>query len=79
MSKHEETKTLAQIISKAFCGILILTCIIVYLILGVTIGYWHPGWLIVVCGAIACGIIGIVGELISNVKEYRKEKQKKDE
>lgn len=44
------------------CGIVMLTCIIVYLFLGALCGLWHPFWIIVVCGALACGVIGIIGE-----------------
>lgn len=76
---QNENKSLAKIISGAVCGILMLSCIITYLVLGVTIGLWHPGWLIVVCGAIACGIVGIIGDLVTNIKEYKAEKANRKE
>ncbi len=76
---NNENKSLAKIVSGAVCGILMLTCIIVYLVLGVTINFWHPGWLIVVCGAIGCGIIGVISDLIVNIKNYKKEKNTKEE
>lgn len=52
----------------AICGILILTCVMVYLILGVFTNLWHPLWIIVVIGALACGIIGALGEILQYSK-----------
>ena len=85
--KDEKLKSKAQIISGACCGIMMLLCVIIYLILGMTLNFWHPGWLIPACGGIACGIIGIVGETITNLKRLKeqensvqnKEKSKEEE
>lgn len=57
--------------SGAACGILILTCIITYLLLGVFTSLWHPLWIIIVVGALLCGIIGAVGEIFSHNKKNK--------
>ncbi len=79
MSKENKTK--AEIIGGACCGILMLVCVIVYLILGMTLNFWHPGWLIPACGGISCGIIGIVSGTISDLKKLKNshDDEKKEE
>lgn len=57
--------------SGAACGILILLCIITYLLLGVFTSLWHPLWIIVVVGALFCGIIGAVGEIFFHNKKHK--------
>lgn len=42
----------------AICGFIMLTCIIVYLLIGALLGLWHPYWIIVAGGAIVCGLLG---------------------
>lgn len=46
------------------CGIVMLSCIITYLILGALADLWHPYWIIIVVGAAVSGIIGAVGNCI---------------
>ncbi len=58
-------KSKAKIIADAVCGIIMLLSILVYLILGITINFWHPGWTIIVGAAFVSGIISI----ITNTKE----------
>lgn len=53
----------------AICGILMLTCIAVYLLLGALIGLWHPCWIIVAGGAVVSGILGSFGTLYSNKRK----------
>ncbi len=53
------------------CGILMLSCIITYLLLGAILDLWHPYWIILVCGGLACGIIASCGTAIV---KYRKRK-----
>lgn len=48
------------------CGLIMLSCIIVYLYLGAFTGLWHPLWIIVVAGALADGVIGAVGEITAH-------------
>jgi len=47
----------------AVCGILMISCIIVYLFIGAVLFLWHPYWLIVVIGALSCGVIGALGKV----------------
>ena len=58
-------KSKAKIIADAVCGIIMLLSILVYLILGITINFWHPGWTIIVGATFVSGIISI----ITNTKE----------
>ena len=66
-------KTKAQIIGDACCGILMLVSIIVYFILGMTINFWHPGWLIPASAAMFCGVIGIITNTITTLKKVDKQ------
>lgn len=61
-------KTKSQIILDRLCGILMLLSIIAYLIVGFTTKIWHPTWLIIVCTALVCGIIGVISNTITNLK-----------
>ena len=45
------------------CGIIILTCIIVYLCLGAFLKLWHPYWIMIPIGAVVCGILGALGHI----------------
>lgn len=47
----------------AACGIIVLSCISAYLLVGAFTGLWHPYWLIVVCGALSCFAVGAAGEI----------------
>ena len=58
------------------CGIVMLVCVMLYLILGVTTDLWHPLWVIPACGAVSCGIIGAVGDaIVCKNKEKNKDKE----
>lgn len=61
-------KTKSQIILDGLCGILMLLSIIAYLIVGFTTKISHPTWLIIVCTALVCGIIGVISNTITNLK-----------
>ncbi|MDE6276108.1 MAG: helix-turn-helix domain-containing protein [Clostridia bacterium] len=50
----------------AICGIVMITCIITYLILGVFFSLWHPFWILLVAGAFVCSVAGIIGGIVSN-------------
>lgn len=71
-------KTKGQIICDALCGIIMMLCVIVYLVLGVTINFWHPGWIIVVAGGLTCELIGIISNTLSNLKKLDKKEDEKD-
>lgn len=51
------------------CGIIMLSCIITYLLLGALGNMWHPYWIIVVAGGLVCGIVGPIGEVITAKKK----------
>lgn len=53
----------------AACGIIMLTCIIAYLCVGAFAELWHPGWVIVVGGAIICAITGAIGGIFIHNKK----------
>ncbi len=46
------------------CGIIMLVCVSVYLILGITLNLWHPSWIIFVIGGCVCGILAPIGNLL---------------
>ena len=50
------------------CGLLILSCVAVYLSVSVFTGLWHPLWIIVAVGAVACAFMGAIGEIINHIK-----------
>lgn len=58
-------------VTGAICGIVMLCCIIAYLLLGAFANLWHPMWMLVVCGAVASGIIGATGEAIAAKKRNK--------
>lgn len=51
------------------CGIIMLTCIIAYLLVSVFTGLWHPLWVIVVGGALACTVVGGLGDIFTHKKK----------
>ncbi len=50
-----------------------LTSILVYLILGFVLNWWHPGWIIVVAAAFGCAITSIITNLTIELKKSDKE------
>lgn len=51
------------------CGIIMLTSVIAYLAASVFTGLWHPLWVIVVAGALACSVVGGLGDIFTNKKK----------
>lgn len=68
----------AKIISDTICGALMLVTILVYIILGVTISWWHPGWIIIVSAAVADGIISLITNMVCALKYPNEDKDKND-
>ena len=66
---NNENKTKEQIICEAVCGILMLLSVIVYILIGFLANLWHPGWLVIVCSALVCGIINCISNLVINLKQ----------
>lgn len=73
--ENNSNKSSFEIISGAICGILMILSIIAYLLFGFLANLWHPGWIIVVCTALLCGIVGIIGNLCTSLKLIKKEKE----
>lgn len=65
------------IIADAVCGIIMLVSVLVYLILGLTINFWHPGWMIIVGAVIVSGIISIIFNARANLKDEKQEEEPK--
>lgn len=79
MSENKnQNKTMMQVVSGAVCAIVMMLCVIIYIALGVTKNFWHPGWIIVAGGGIACGIVSVVFNTIEDVKRIKKEEKKED-
>lgn len=63
-----------RIVTDAVSGVLFLLSILVYVLVGVFTGVWHPTWVILLCSAITCSIISIItGAVISYRKKNNKE------
>ncbi len=67
----------SKIVADAICGILMLVSIFVYIVLGLTISWWHPGWIVIVGAALASGVISICMNLSYELK--KSETENKDE
>ena len=52
-------KSKAQVISDAFCGILMLLSILAYVLVGLFAKVWHPTWIIIICAVVTCGVVSI--------------------
>ncbi len=59
-------------ISGCVCGSLVAVAVVVYVILGLTVGGWHPLWCIPASAAIGCGIVGGIFEMFDPVARERK-------
>ena len=73
---EEEKKSKAKIISDAICGIVMLLCVISYVIVGLFAQIWHPTWIILVGGAVFCGILSIICSTITGIKEVNEKENK---
>ncbi len=70
--KDEEVKTVAEKICGIVCGIVMFASLLTYLLLGAIANLWHPYWVIVPTGALACGIIGVIGDVCNPLKREKK-------
>lgn len=52
----------------AACGVIMLTCVIAYVTASVFTSLWHPLWVIVCGGGVACFVVGTVGDFVSRRK-----------
>ncbi len=60
---QQKVKKGENVLIGSICGIVMLSCIIAYLILGSVFSLWHPYWFILVLGGVFCGITGTIGEV----------------
>lgn len=72
-------KEKAVIISGAISGILVLLSVLVYLVLGIAINWWNPGWVIVVAAAIVSAMISVITNMIVELKKAETEEKDKTE
>ncbi|MBO5037057.1 MAG: helix-turn-helix transcriptional regulator [Clostridia bacterium] len=49
------------------CSIIMILCILIFLLLGILKGLWHPGWIVFVIGIAACAISSVSGEIINSI------------
>lgn len=79
MAKDYSSKSARiKLIGDTISGALLLLSVLIYVILGVTISWWHPGWIIIAATAIADGIISLVVNLIGTLK-YPEENANKNQ
>lgn len=69
-------KNKRKVIADAICGVLILVSVFVYIVLGLAIGWWHPGWIIIVGSLIISGIISIIVNANVNLNQEEKPEEK---
>ncbi len=79
MEKKDKQKTIAEVVCGALSGIIMIICVLVYLIVGFTVGAWHPYWLIIVGGGLFTAIMNIIAGLVKDVKQIKANENKKDE
>lgn len=70
--EDEANKTLAEKICGTVCAAVFFAGLATYLMLGALAGLWNPHWVIVPCSALACGIIGVIGDTLNPVKRERR-------
>ena len=63
------SKSKLRIVTDAICGILFLLSMLVYILVGVFTGVWHPTWVIILCTCIACAVISIISNAVINYKK----------
>ena len=49
------------------CSIIMLVSLMIFLLLGILGSLWHPGWIVFVIGALACGISSVSAEIINSL------------
>lgn len=49
------------------CSVIMLVSLMIFLLLGILGGLWHPGWIVFIIGAVACAISSVSGEIINSI------------
>ena len=71
---EDKKQSKASIILDAVCGLVMVVCTLVYLLIGFIANIWHPTWVVFVIGAFVCAIIGIIKDTILKVKTQDQQK-----
>lgn len=67
-------KNKTKVIIDAICGSLIMLSILLYIILGLAVKWWHPGWVIIVGTIIVVSIISIITNAVVEVNKTPQDK-----
>jgi len=59
-------------ISGSISGLIMLSAVIIYMLLGVFADKWHPAWVIFPLAAVLCGITGTIGDFKNSRGNYKK-------
>ena len=71
---EDKKKSKASIILDGVCGLIMVVCTLVYLLIGFIANIWHPTWVVFVIGGVVCAIIGIIKDTILKVKTQDQQK-----
>lgn len=74
-----KNKEKAVIICDAISGVLVTLSILVYLVLGFTISWWHPGWIIIVVACFVSSVASIIANMVVELKKADAEKSTENE
>lgn len=72
----EAKRSKAKIISEAVSGLIFILSVVAYLIIGFVTGGWHPWWIVIVCGIVLAGIVDILVNMITDLKQADKTEKK---
>ncbi|NLT18678.1 MAG: helix-turn-helix domain-containing protein [Clostridiales bacterium] len=68
-TEEKETKGKYKIIEDALCGLIMLSAVLVFLLLGFLKNLWHPAWVVFPVGGIVCAIVGTITKALSGSSE----------
>lgn len=68
----DDGKSVWDAIGGVICVCLLALSVGSYLFIGIATDNWHPYWVMIPVGALACGIIGVVGDMIVPQKREAK-------
>ncbi len=66
-----------KVITDAISGCLVLLSVLIYIILGLAIQWWHPGWIIIIATVVLVSIMSIIANAYVDTHKEQKEKEKK--
>ena len=71
---EDKKQSKASIILDGVCGLIMVVCTLVYLLIGFIAKIWQPTWVVFVIGGFVCAIIGIIKDTILKVKAQDQQK-----